>query len=98
MFNEKPETGTVIKVIAVGGGTGTGAAPVIAGIAREMGILTVAAVTRPFAFEGRTPAADIGIEALTGQADALIVMPNDRLSELHGNAPSTMPSARSTTC
>ena len=71
----------------LGGGTGTGAAPVIAGIAREMDILTVAVVTRPFAFEGRTPAADIGIEALTGQADALIVMPNDRLSELHGNAP-----------
>ncbi len=64
-----------------GGGTGTGAAPVLAKIARELGALTVAVVTRPFAFEGgpRVSAADRGVENLKETADTVIVIPNDRL-------------------
>ena len=64
-----------------GGGTGTGAAPVIARIAREVGALTVAIVTKPFAFEGsrRSSQADDGIEALGAEVDTLIVVPNARL-------------------
>lgn len=64
----------------MGGGTGTGAAPVIAEIAKEMGILTVAVVTRPFKHEGkRTIIAQQGIEQLKQQVDSLIVVPNDKL-------------------
>ena len=64
-----------------GGGTGTGAAPVIARIAREIGALTVGIVTKPFGFEGsrRAQAADAGIQALGAEVDTLIVVPNDRL-------------------
>ncbi len=64
-----------------GGGTGTGAAPVIAEICKEMGALTVAVVTRPFSFEGKKRArqADAGIEALKQVADTVITIPNDRL-------------------
>ena len=64
-----------------GGGTGTGAAPVVADIARNMGILTIGVVTRPFSFEGKRRAtqADKGIEALRAKVDTLIVIPNDRL-------------------
>jgi cell division protein FtsZ len=64
-----------------GGGTGTGGAPLVAKIAREMGALTVAVVTRPFGFEGskRTKTAEIGLDALQGAADTVIVIPNDRL-------------------
>ena len=64
-----------------GGGTGTGGAPVVARIARELGALTVGVVTRPFAFEGRrrASAADDGIEELRAEVDTLIVIPNDRL-------------------
>src|SRR5215207_8231848 len=64
-----------------GGGTGTGAAPVIAELARELGALTVAIVTRPFQFEGRRRAdqAGRGIEELAGKVDTLVVIPNDRL-------------------
>jgi cell division protein FtsZ len=64
-----------------GGGTGTGAAPVIAEIARELGALTVGVVTKPFSFEGRKRAAqaDTGIEALSKKVDTLIIIPNDRL-------------------
>lgn len=64
-----------------GGGTGTGAAPIVAGVARELGALTVGVVTRPFEFEGRRRAeqAERGIEALREQVDALIVIPNERL-------------------
>jgi len=64
-----------------GGGTGTGGAPVVARIAHSLGALTVGVVTRPFAFEGRRRAgqADAGIEALRGEVDTLIVIPNDRL-------------------
>ena len=64
----------------MGGGTGTGAAPVIAELAKEMGILTVAVVTRPFKHEGkRTIIAQQGIEQLKQQVDSLIVVPNDKL-------------------
>lgn len=65
----------------MGGGTGTGAAPVVAAIAKEMGILTVGIVTKPFAFEGkkRMTQAEAGIAALGEQVDSLIVIPNERL-------------------
>ena len=64
-----------------GGGTGTGAAPVVAGVARELGALTVGIVTRPFGFEGRKRGAqaELGIDDLRGVADTVIVIPNDRL-------------------
>ena len=64
-----------------GGGTGTGGAPIVARIAREMGALTVAVVTKPFGFEGarRSRAAEAGIEAVKDAADTTIVIPNDRL-------------------
>jgi cell division protein FtsZ len=64
-----------------GGGTGTGGAPVVARIAREIGALTVGIVTKPFGFEGsrRASQADLGIEDLAGEVDTLIVVPNNRL-------------------
>src|SRR5439155_11737340 len=64
-----------------GGGTGTGGAPVVARIARELGALTIGVVTRPFAFEGRRRAnqAEDGISSLREEVDTLIVIPNDRL-------------------
>jgi cell division protein FtsZ len=64
-----------------GGGTGTGGAPVVAGIARSLGALTIGVVTRPFSFEGRRRAsqAEAGIETLRDEVDTLIVIPNDRL-------------------
>jgi cell division protein FtsZ len=64
-----------------GGGTGTGAAPIVARIAREIGALTVGVVTRPFGFEGtrRSDAATVGIQALSDEVDTLIVVPNNRL-------------------
>ncbi|PAT09492.1 cell division protein FtsZ [Corynebacterium hadale] len=67
-----------------GGGTGTGAAPVVAGIAKKMGALTIGVVTRPFTFEGkrRTRQALEGIEALKEVCDTVIVIPNDRLLQL----------------
>jgi len=67
-----------------GGGTGTGAAPVIAQIAKDLGALTVGVVTRPFSFEGirRQKQANAGIEALKDSVDTLIVIPNDRLLEI----------------
>ena len=69
----------------MGGGTGTGAAPVIAQVAKEMGILTVAVVTKPFAFEGkRTQVAVDGLEELSKYVDSLIVIPNEKLMEVLG--------------
>jgi cell division protein FtsZ len=64
-----------------GGGTGTGGAPIVAKIARELGALTIGVVTRPFSFEGkvRSQQADNGIDELRGDVDTLIVIPNDRL-------------------
>src|SRR5579864_4707307 len=70
----------------MGGGTGTGAAPVIADIAKSLGILTVAVVTRPFKFEGkRQRVASAGIEELTKKVDSLIVIPNDKLMDVLGD-------------
>ena len=69
----------------MGGGTGTGAAPIIAEVAKEMGILTVAVVTKPFAFEGkRTKVAADGLEELSQHVDSLIVIPNEKLMEVLG--------------
>ncbi len=67
-----------------GGGTGTGAAPVIAAVAKECGCLTVAVVTKPFAFEGRKRIiqAEEGIKSLKGKVDTLIIIPNDKLLEV----------------
>ena len=75
------DTDMVFITAGEGGGTGTGAAPVIADIARSLGILTIGVVTRPFSFEGKRRAtqAEKGIEALRGKVDTLIVIPNDRL-------------------
>lgn len=74
----------VFVTAGMGGGTGTGAAPVIAEIAKEIGALTVGVVTRPFTFEGRKRAqlAENGIAALKEKVDTLIVIPNDRLLEI----------------
>lgn len=74
----------VFVTAGMGGGTGTGAGPVVARIAREAGALTIGVVTRPFTFEGirRAQVAEAGIEKLKEQADTLIVIPNDRLLEL----------------
>lgn len=68
----------------MGGGTGTGGAPVIAQVAKELGALTIGVVTRPFTFEGsrRIQSAEAGIEALKSQVDTLIVIPNDRLLQI----------------
>lgn len=69
----------------MGGGTGTGAAPIIAEVAKEMGILTVAVVTKPFEFEGkRTVVAKEGLEELSQYVDSLIVIPNEKLMEVLG--------------
>jgi cell division protein FtsZ len=69
----------------MGGGTGTGAAPVVAQVAKDRGILTVAVVTRPFRFEGkRQRVADAGIEELKKCVDSLIVIPNDKLMQVLG--------------
>ena len=70
----------------MGGGTGTGAAPVVAEIARELGILTVAVVTKPFAFEGkRQRTAQEGLDALAEHVNSLIIIPNDKLMQVLGN-------------
>src|SRR5476651_2475995 len=71
----------VFIACGMGGGTGTGAAPIVAKTAKELGALTVAVVTKPFSFEGaqRMRVADQGLEDLRKEVDALIVIPNDRL-------------------
>jgi cell division protein FtsZ len=69
----------------MGGGTGTGAAPVVAEVAKELGILTVAVVTKPFMFEGkRMRAAEQGLKALSEHVDSLIVIPNEKLIQVLG--------------
>jgi cell division protein FtsZ len=69
----------------MGGGTGTGAAPVVAQVAKELGILTVAVVTKPFSFEGkRQRIAQEGLDALTEHVDSLIIIPNDKLMHVLG--------------
>ena len=74
----------VFVTCGMGGGTGTGAAPIIAEIAQELGALTVGIVTKPFSFEGRkrTEHALAGLEALKEHVDTLIVIPNDRLRDI----------------
>jgi cell division protein FtsZ len=77
----------VFVTAGMGGGTGTGAAPVIAQVAKEMGILTVGIVTVPFAFENkkRTAQATAGIEEMRKAVDTLLIIRNDKLRELYGN-------------
>ncbi len=77
----------VFITAGMGGGTGTGAAPVIAKAAKEMGILTVGIVTKPFSFEGhrRYAQAEAGISELSKYVDSLIVIPNERLKQVEGN-------------
>ncbi len=79
----------VFITAGMGGGTGTGAAPVVASIAKEMGKLTVAVVTKPFVFEGRPRMANAicGIANLKKVVDTLIVIPNERLMQYAGNIP-----------
>ena len=86
------DTDMVFITAGMGGGTGTGAAPVVAEIAREMGILTVAIVTRPFGFEGRRRihVADQGITAIEKHVDSLIVVPNEKLLPVLGRNASLM--------
>ena len=81
IFDELEGADMVFITAGMGGGTGTGAAPVIADMARRMGILTVGVVTKPFLFEGpkRKRLADEGAERMKGHVDTLITVPNDRL-------------------
>ena len=81
------QTKMVFITAVMGGGTGTGAAPIIAKIAKDMDILTVAIVTMPFQFEGRMRSnqAQIGIDLLRKNVDSLIVINNNKLREVYGN-------------
>ena len=74
----------VFVTAGMGGGTGTGAAPIVAACAKEMGILTIGVVTKPFTFEGkkRLSQAERGIESLKGKVDSLVVIPNDKLLQI----------------
>ncbi len=85
-FLEK-NTKMVFITAGMGGGTGTGGAPVIAKIAKDMGILTVGIVTTPFGFEGRRKMdqAEAGIEELRNNVDTILIVSNDRLREIYGN-------------
>ncbi len=80
----------------MGGGTGTGAAPIVAEVAKELGILTVAVVTKPFPFEGakRTQIANRGIEELSSQVDSLIIIPNEKLLTVLGENTSLLDAFR----
>jgi len=86
----------VFITAGVGGGTGTGAAPVVAEVARDLGILTVAVVTRPFSFEGkkRTAIAQAGLAELEQYVDSLITIPNERLLEVLGKSTSLLDAFR----
>ena len=77
-------TDMLFVTAGMGGGTGTGAAPVIAEVARELGVLTVAVVTRPFLFENRMEVANSGINQLADFVDSLIVVPNEKLLSVLG--------------
>lgn len=87
-------TDMIFLTAGMGGGTGTGATPVIAQIAKEMGILTVAVVTRPFPFEGkrRAQVAEEGIKRLSQHVDSLIIIPNEKLLTVLGKATSLLDS------
>jgi cell division protein FtsZ len=82
-------TQMVFVTAGMGGGTGTGAAPVIAKAAKDMGILTVGIVTTPFTFEGskRRNAADEGIDEMRETVDSLLIISNDRIKDIYGNLP-----------
>lgn len=82
----------VFITAGMGGGTGTGAAPVFAQVAKELGILTVAVVTKPFAFEGRKrmQIAEAGIKALSEHVDSLITIPNEKLKDVMGETTSLL--------
>ena len=84
----------VFVTAGMGGGTGTGAAPIVAQVARECGALCVGVVTKPFRFEGRRRSrmADLGIEALERSVDTLITIPNDRLLDVTSNSTSLLES------
>ena len=84
----------VFVTCGMGGGTGTGAAPVVAGLAKDMGILTVGVVTKPFRFEAKTRMSNAlaGIERLKANVDTLIVIPNDKILEIVDRR-TTMPEA-----
>ena len=91
IYNALARTDMVFIAAGMGGGTGTGAAPVIAEVAKEMGIITIAVVTKPFTFEGRTRVqqAEEGLERIKDVVDTLVVIPNDgltRLSDQHMTA------------
>lgn len=87
----------VFVTAGMGGGTGTGATPIVAAIAREEGALTIGVVTRPFTFEGaqRARSAEAGIEKLKEEVDTLIVIPNDKLLEIGDRRVTLMDSFRS---
>ena len=74
----------VFVTAGMGGGTGTGAAAIVAGTAKELGILTIAVVTKPFTFEGkkRLSQAERGVDSLKGKVDSLVVIPNDKLLQI----------------
>lgn len=79
-------TDMVFIAAGMGGGTGTGVSPIVAQVARELGIISIAVVTKPFAYEGkRRLIAEVGIAELEKQADALIVISNDKLDEILGD-------------
>ncbi len=80
----------VFITAGMGGGTGTGAAPIVAAVAKEMGILTVAVVTRPFRFEKRNEIADRGIRDLSESVDSLITIPNEKLLAVLGERTSML--------
>ena len=80
----------VFVTAGMGGGTGTGAAPVVAEVAKELGILTVAVVTKPFDFEKRKNNAEQGIKELAAHVDSLITIPNEKLLEVLGEQTSVL--------
>jgi len=84
LYNILKGSDMVFITAGMGGGTGTGASPIISQIAREIDALTIGVVTRPFTFEGsrRMQSAELGIQNLKNQADTLIVIPNDRLLQI----------------
>ena len=84
LYQVLKESDMVFITSGMGGGTGTGGAPVVAQIAKELGALTIGVVTRPFTFEGsrRIQSAELGIDRLKEQSDTLIVIPNDRLLQI----------------
>ena len=80
----------MVVTAGMGGGTGTGAAPVVAEVAKELGILTVAVVTKPFDFEKRKNNVEQGIKELAAHVDSLITIPNEKLLEVLGEQTSVL--------